>query len=138
MLFYRTGIRSRKWYHRFVFHFINMVVVQCWLLYQFDSDQMHVPKKEQVCPLEFKLNLASTLCISTTGMEVVPKKTGRPADMDQMNDEKKQRITHQVEQRCRVPNCKCKTTVICSSSGQSTIYLCFKSDCNCFLKFHTQ
>lgn len=31
---YRTKIRSRKWYHRIVFHMLNLTAVEAWLLYR--------------------------------------------------------------------------------------------------------
>lgn len=33
---YRTKIRSKKWYHRLFFHFLDMIVVTCWMLYKRD------------------------------------------------------------------------------------------------------
>ena len=42
---YIIKIRSRNWYHRMVFYFVDMVVVQCWLLYRRDSDMVSVSKK---------------------------------------------------------------------------------------------
>ena len=44
---YRTKIRSKKWYHRIMYHFVDMAVVQSWLLYRRDSDAMMIAKNEQ-------------------------------------------------------------------------------------------
>lgn len=30
---YRNKIRSKKWYHRLVFHFLGVIIVTTWLLY---------------------------------------------------------------------------------------------------------
>ncbi|XP_039469062.1 piggyBac transposable element-derived protein 3-like [Oreochromis aureus] len=33
---YRNKVRSKKWYHRLVFHFLDMIIVTTWLLYRRD------------------------------------------------------------------------------------------------------
>ncbi|MGH0165991.1 UNVERIFIED_CONTAM: hypothetical protein FKN15_049846 [Acipenser sinensis] len=30
---YRNKIKSKKWYHRLVFHFLDLIIVTTWLLY---------------------------------------------------------------------------------------------------------
>ena len=57
---YMIRMRSRKWYHRLVYHFIYMVMAQCWLRYKKYSQQMGV----DLVPLQdFTMALVLTLCI---------------------------------------------------------------------------
>jgi hypothetical protein len=51
---YRIKIRSRKWYHRIVFHLLDMTVVNIWLLYRRDCASCDIHKKQQFSLLEFK------------------------------------------------------------------------------------
>ena len=91
---YRIKIRLRKWYHRMVFHFVDMVVFKCWLLYRRHSYMVSVTKKDQFSLVDFKYNLASTLCIRTAGIHV-PSNRKRErqsldsADLEQLNEEKR-------------------------------------------------
>ena len=56
---------SKKWYHRFIFHFKDLIIVQAWLLYRSDSRGTEVPAKEQVMLCDFKLQIAECLSIQT-------------------------------------------------------------------------
>ena len=62
---YRTKIKSKKWYHRLIYHFVDMVVVQSWLLYRCHSNEMHVDQKDQQRLLRFKPELAYSLSKSS-------------------------------------------------------------------------
>ena len=62
---YRTKIKSKKWYHRLVYHFVDMTVVQSWLLYRRDSNEMHVDQKDQQRLLQFKTEIAYSLSKSS-------------------------------------------------------------------------
>uniref|UniRef100_A0A8C6U166 PiggyBac transposable element-derived protein domain-containing protein n=1 Tax=Neogobius melanostomus TaxID=47308 RepID=A0A8C6U166_9GOBI len=44
---YRIHIRSKKYYHRLFFHFVDMVIVNSWLLYRRDCVALCVPKKKE-------------------------------------------------------------------------------------------
>lgn len=70
--YYRIHIRSKKYYHRFFFHFVDMVVVNGWLLYRRDCDSMNVPRKKQKDLLAFKLSIAQALCMQ--GKDLSAKK----------------------------------------------------------------
>ncbi|MGH0160006.1 UNVERIFIED_CONTAM: hypothetical protein FKN15_038609 [Acipenser sinensis] len=45
---YQTKIRSKKWYHRIVFHMMDFTLVQAWLLYRGDCRDCGIQKKEQL------------------------------------------------------------------------------------------
>ena len=36
---YRIPVQSTKWYHWLIFHFIDLLLVQSWLLYRRDADE---------------------------------------------------------------------------------------------------
>ena len=74
---YRTKIRSKKWYHRFIFHFNDLIIVQAWLLYRRDCKGIGVPTKEQMALCGFKLQIAECLSLQTAKPET--RKRGRPS-----------------------------------------------------------
>ncbi|XP_030579753.1 piggyBac transposable element-derived protein 3-like [Archocentrus centrarchus] len=87
--YYRIHIRSKKYYHRFFFHFVDMVVVNYWLLYRRDCDSLNVPRKKQKDLLAFRLSIAQALCMQ--GKDLTAKKRGRPSSDMEREFQKKQR-----------------------------------------------
>ncbi|ROI52210.1 Chimeric ERCC6-PGBD3 protein [Anabarilius grahami] len=73
---YRTKIRSKKWYHHLSFHFLDMIVVTCWLLYKWDCKYNNLPDAEVMRLHAFKSYIAQGLCKSGKSLE---KKRGRPS-----------------------------------------------------------
>ncbi|XP_051554346.1 piggyBac transposable element-derived protein 2-like [Myxocyprinus asiaticus] len=61
---YRTNIRSKKWYHRLVFNFINMAVVTCWLIYRRDCADNGMARSDHMCLYAFKSLIEHSLCKS--------------------------------------------------------------------------
>lgn len=59
--YYRIHIRSKKFYLKIFFHFIDMVVVVAWLLYRRDSVALGVPTKQRIDVLKFKFYIATCL-----------------------------------------------------------------------------
>ena len=62
---YHTKNRSNKWYHHFIFHFNEVIIVQAWLLHRSDSRGTGVLAKEQMALCDFKLHIAKCLTIQT-------------------------------------------------------------------------
>ena len=60
---YRIHTRSKKYYHKFLFHFLDVTVVNCWLLYRRDCKDMQVPSKHVMMLQEFKLSVAEALLL---------------------------------------------------------------------------
>ena len=58
---YRISFRVRKYYHKMLFHMIDMTVVNCWLLYRRDAGNLSNPENKQLSLLKFKLSLADSL-----------------------------------------------------------------------------
>ncbi|KAJ8887651.1 hypothetical protein PR048_013869 [Dryococelus australis] len=59
--YYRIKIRSKKYYHRLIFHFINMAVVNSWLTYRENCSKNSIPKKFTMDLLEFKSEIHEAL-----------------------------------------------------------------------------
>ncbi|KAJ4929590.1 hypothetical protein JOQ06_018613 [Pogonophryne albipinna] len=124
---YRTKIRSRKWYHKIVFHMMDFTA---WHLYRRDCKDCGIPKKEVYSLLKFKAEVASCLC----NKRKVLKKRVRPSH----NEKKRRGSASSVPStpgRCKYPGCKGIVKVQCS---KCVTYLCFTADKNCFMNFHKQ
>ena len=74
---YRIKLRSKKYYHRLFFHFLDMTVVTSWLLYRRDCDKLGVPQRNQLPLLKFKYEVAEAL--HKQNKAVGPAKRGRPS-----------------------------------------------------------
>lgn len=150
---YRTNIRSKKWYHRLVFHFIDMAVVTSWLLYRRDCTGNGMTRSDHMRLYAFKAQIAHSLCKSKKDV----RKRGRiSGGISQQYEEKRKKQGHTApipnqdvrldstahwpvmcdkKGRCRVPGCPGTPKVMCR---KCSTHLCFTADKNCFLKFHTE
>ncbi|CAH1991171.1 unnamed protein product [Acanthoscelides obtectus] len=146
--YYRIKIRSKKWYLRIFFHFIDMCVVNSWLLWR-TQNEFYMPLAD------FKVAIADALCIS--GKSVLSRKRGRPsANLEHAYLEKTKRgpaaeipqievrkdgIDHLPEwrenerNRCKHPDCKYQSYIYCV---KCQLPLCLNKDRNCYLRFHTE
>ena len=73
---YRIPVRSKKWYHRLIFHFIDLLLVQSWLLYRRGADANGVVGKNQLHLLQFKIEVADSLFLENKKKVA---KRGRPS-----------------------------------------------------------
>lgn len=86
--YYRIHIRSKKYYHRLFFHFVDIVIVNSWLLYRRDCESLTVPRKKQKDLLVFRTSIAQALCMQ--GKDLSKKKRGRPSmDVERELEKKK-------------------------------------------------
>jgi hypothetical protein len=143
--YYRIQIRSKKWYHKIMFHMFDLVRVNAWILWRKHNDAVHMPLAD------FKIAIADALC--KAGKTVTPKR-GRPSNgLQQKIDEKKKRVPAaempqaEVRQvgfchypiwrdtrgRCKLRDCKEKSFVACE---KCEVTLCLNKDRNCFKAFH--
>ncbi|MGH0158816.1 UNVERIFIED_CONTAM: hypothetical protein FKN15_047671 [Acipenser sinensis] len=150
---YRNKIKSKKWYHRLVFHFLDMIIVTSWLLYRRDCEGTGMRKKEQMKLYTFKSYIAEGLCKSGKSLE---RKKGRPSSTIAGEYEAKRRkgpaapipvpdvrldatahwmIMAEKKGRCKVPGCTGTPKAKCRKCD---VHLCFTSTSNCFLRFHTE
>ncbi|XP_054270077.1 piggyBac transposable element-derived protein 3-like [Macrosteles quadrilineatus] len=151
--YYRIKIRSKKYYLRLIFHFVDMAIVNGWLRYRNDCHRRNLPKKYIVDLLEFKSEIFSALCREGKDSE---RKRGRPsydrvdADYEQKKhrgpakpipcfNERRDGIGHWPiatgdRQRCKKPGCKGQSTIKC---GKCQVHLCLTKERNCFTStFH--
>lgn len=70
--YYRIHIRSKKYYHKFFFHFVDMVIVNSWLLYRRNCESLSFPRKKQRDLLAFRTSIAQALCMQ--GQDLSKKK----------------------------------------------------------------
>ena len=153
---YRISLRSKKYYHKIFFHFIDRTVVTCWLLYRRDCLDFGVPKKRQQRLMDFKLAISESLCKK---QQVVSKRRGRPSSSSAVEGayQRKRKIghnTHPIPQksirmdnvdhfplvkekrgRCRLPGCTSAPYIYCM---KCEVYLCLDKNKNCYLAFHKE
>lgn len=118
--------------HRLLFHFIDVVIVQSWLLYRRDCDSFGKSKKEQLNLLQFKAEIAEVLCVCGKSNTA---KRGRPSVSVNQSFEDKKRKYHATlpipcsdirqdqtghwsvyankKGRCKFPGCKGIPKVMC-------------------------
>ena len=152
LVLYRIPVRSKKWYHRLLFHFIDLLLVQAWLMYRRDADAQGLPRKQQLPLLRFKLDVAE--CLACAGKSEHLVKRGRPS-LDVASAHKAKKAHGPVapipptairtdntghlptfaakKGRCKLPGCKGIPKVMC---GKCKVYLCFTPAKNCFRHFH--
>lgn len=148
----RIQVRSKKYYHRFFFHFVDMVVVNSWLLYQRDCDSLDVPKNERKDLLAFRTSVAQALCMQFNEISSVKREPPSP-DVERELQKKRFRgpsralptmevrsdavghwpMTDSERQRCKFSKCKGQSVYKCSKCG---IHLCLNKHKNCFIEFH--
>ncbi|MCL4147941.1 UNVERIFIED_CONTAM: hypothetical protein GTU68_041511 [Idotea baltica] len=151
IFYHRTKIKSKKNYHRFFFHFLDMMCVNSWLLYKRDDTSLGLPKKRQIDLLEFKSSIAQGLCLkgkkktirgrpslSSVECSFAAKKRRGPAKPIPIKDVRTDGMGHwpevkQERQRCKMPRYPLKSNIICT---KCQIHLCLNKNNNCFKNFH--
>ncbi|XP_062256971.1 piggyBac transposable element-derived protein 2-like [Platichthys flesus] len=152
LMAYHIQIRSKKYYQRLFFHFVDMVIANSWLLYRRDCDSLDVPKKMQKDLLAFRTSVAQALCMQ--GKDMAGKKRGgASSEVEREFARKKHRgpakaipplevrsdaighwpVVESVRQRCKLPNCKGQSVFRCSKCN---VHLCLNKNNNCFQEFH--
>lgn len=141
----RIKIKSRKWYLRLLYHFVDLTVINAWVLYR----RVHLQEKEKMLTQKkFRIELAQSLC------KIGPKaqKRGRPRSTDVVEqkrinyrgsslptaDVRRDPQDHWPEWKqkrttCKFPGCRGYTFVACE---KCKVNLCCNKDKNCFKQFH--
>ena len=149
---YRIPVRSKKYYHRLIFHMIDMSINQAWLLYRRDYDDNKIPQEKRHSLLTFRMSVSESLIKAG---KKVPKR-GRPSSSETLSEPplKKRRNVDQVRPQsdvrfdqighfpevknprlyCKRLGCKGRTNVRCIKCN---VNLCLNEKNNCFLQFHT-
>ena len=149
---YRIHIRSKKWYHKLFFHFLDVTVVQSWLMHC-----RSITGNERKLKLrEFKIIFANSLM--RAGKSTSPKR-GRPSlsDVEKQLQAKKRQgpaalvptkairldgldhwpvfMENGKKERCKNPGCEAITRIKCS---KGSVNLCLTAKSNCFHFFHNE
>ena len=74
---YRSPIKSKKYYFRLIFHMVDMLLVNSWMLYRRDASNLKLPRSEISQLATFKLRAAVALMKS--GKVLGGLKRGRPS-----------------------------------------------------------
>ncbi|KAG0437065.1 hypothetical protein HPB47_017619 [Ixodes persulcatus] len=151
---YRIHIKSKKFYLKLFFHFIDLVIVVCWLLYRRDCKSLGVPAKAQDDLLNFRMNIGA--CLLKQGKDTTARRKGRPSSsMESSLLAKKKRgpmkvvpvasvrtdstghwpVVKETRQRCKLPHCKGQTVFMCVKCNT---HLCLNKNSNCFYDFHQE
>ena len=147
---YRTKIRSKKWYHRIVFHMLDFTPVYAWLLYPKNCIDCSIKKKDQYSLLKFKTEVADCLC----NERKVTRKRGSPSNNFDLAEKRLRASSTPVpappvrhdntshwpiwvekKGRCKNPGCMGIVKVQCM---KCVSYLCFTPEKNCFVQYHKQ
>ena len=86
---YQIKRRSKKYYHRLFFHFLDMTVVTCWLRYRRDCEDMGLTNKKQFSLLKFKYKIAEALCREEKTTLATSRKGRRSTSLDKAFEAKK-------------------------------------------------
>nr|CAH7720594.1 unnamed protein product [Callosobruchus chinensis] len=135
--YYRIQIRSKKWYMRVFFHFLDMICVNCWILWRrnLKNDNLYLPLSE------FKLETRKRGRPSTSlqaQLELKKKKypfSQIPAQEIRTDNLNHLPVVNGERQRCKYPECRGKSQISCV---KCLVFLCLNKDRNCFYKFHTE
>lgn len=138
---YRHTIKDKRWYMRIFYHFCQVSVVNCWLLWK------NNPENEKLDLLEFKSSIATSLIYCGASKL---KKRGRPSLEANLSAAKK-RAVNKAPSELRLDggdHYPCKTegkyAALChlKECRRKTRYKCMR--CNeplcpeCFFQFHTR
>jgi len=148
--FYRMKARTKKWTVRTILHFVDLALVNSWLLYKEDKMKQKTPAKDILQFLAFRIEVAQ-FYLAVVDDEIFDDSSA--GDSDDGQPPAKRRVTsipakaqrtscarHMPEMddiknamRCRNSGCSGKTKVKCQSCK---VYLCLRAERNCFEQFH--
>ena len=148
--FYRMKVRTKKWTIRTIFHFVDLALVNSWILYKENKLKQKTPIKDIQQFLDFRIDVAQ-FYMAVADNEIIHD--SRAEDFDEGQPPAKRKCTsipakaqrtscarHMPEMddiknamRCRNSGCSGKTKVKCQSCK---VYLCLRADRNCFEQFH--
>jgi len=144
--FYRLKTKSTKWYRRILFHFVDVSLVNSFIMckevFRAPKMPLYVFKLEVATSLMYMGNLPEPLAPALVALQQVNKKAknGDPVGERTPPDEVRlDRIDHWPEavavraRCCRVKGCQQRSTFWCT---KCKVYLCVKREKNCFAMFH--
>jgi hypothetical protein len=149
---YAIPVKTNKWTMRLFYHFLDVAVVNSWLLYRRDCEFFHIPKRDQMKLLDFRSRIAYVLCSSqlpqrkrSAGRISVESQGCSSGKRDKRlplySETQLDGIGHwptvvEKRERCTL----CSTTLHAVFSRTKCIkcdrHLCLNGERNCFISFH--
>ena len=148
---YRSPMKTKRWYLKVIIHALDMCKVNAWILYRRYSDQLRIPKKNQLPLLAFSSKVAAGLTVASKPLE---RSVGRPRKHKSIEDAvagpgrriltptpvncvRTDQTSHWPCYRDSKGRCRfCKKGIILTSCMKCEVHLCFTSERNCFYDFH--
>lgn len=148
--YYRIFVRSKKWTLRVISHFVDFAIVNSWIEYKLDCERAHVPKKERMDLLAFRMKLADQF---VSLPRAAKRSTRLAADYQPESNKKVQNREYKpdacsryddighipeyshIRLRCKLETCNLKSKVICTKCKVS---LCLNRNNNCYKAYHTE
>jgi hypothetical protein len=147
--FYRMKARTKKWTVRTILHFIDLALVNSWILYRQDKLKEKTPAKDILQFLDFRIEIAQ-IYLAVADDEIVESNSGDSDEDEPPAKRKFQSIPAKAQRtscarhmpemddiknamRCRNSECSGKTKVKCQ---YCKVYLCLRAERNCFEQFH--
>lgn len=147
---YRMSVRTKKWTIRMLMHFTDLALANSWLLYHQDNIERGTPRKGIMQFLEFRITVAQAyLTKCDTDVEHVLEDNAHPLQHGKNHrvtpvphvSVRTTRASHLPEMvnlknpmRCREKGCSGKSRVRCMTCN---VFLCLRTERNCFAAFHT-
>jgi hypothetical protein len=147
---FRIKRKSPKWYKRILFHFIDVCVINAFILrkQQMGDHKMrlHQFKLSVATALMYGENLSEPLSraskvLTVHGASSCAANGDLVGGVDPTDAVRRDGQNHwpvfsaTVPRRCRVAGCKARSCLSCS---KCRVYLCVKREHNCFVKYHTE
>ncbi|XP_026323631.1 piggyBac transposable element-derived protein 3-like [Hyposmocoma kahamanoa] len=76
--YYRSAMRTKKWPVRAFSHFVDLSIVNCWIMYVRCCNQEGIEPKDKLGLLQYRLNVATAMA-RFSGGRVDPDFTSRPS-----------------------------------------------------------
>lgn len=144
---YKIKMRSRKWYIRLFYHFIDLTVVNSWLLYKRVKEEQNLPMQFELA--DWRKNIAYSLTKSgdfknQRGRRSISIETRRastralamhPTRAVRTDGVGHSQIRADKRGRCKFPKCNGYTWIQCNKCN---ILLCNSKTKTCFNRYHDE
>ena len=142
--YYHIPVKSKKWYHRLIWHFLDVACVQAWLFYGKDAcgskflslkcfknsiadSLLHQRKAKRGRPSTSSIDAVHSAKVSKDPTKSIPNKSIRSDGYEHWPE------LSETKGRCRYPGCKGIPKVKCTKCD---VRLCLTPNSKCFRKFH--
>lgn len=154
--YYRIAQKTKKWPVRFIFHCMDLAIVNSWIEYRLDRKFLGVPNRTIMDLLAFKIYIGECLALDADAKDsnrmqdenyIPPDTSGREVKTGTFKSVPPAEVRHtsnkhlplcavddkQKFMRCRNQGCTGKTRFKCSHCD---VFLCIQPQRQCFFEFH--